>query len=254
MFERVSFSRGYRNIPTALTLSLQTQPHSAIPLQIYSAKILFRARFQGLRWFVYNYRIISWMLFSTIFYILTISSMAITWGLVSYFIFPAKPLAQKTLKTESEEAEQSNGHVSKADSSRKIKAEKEEDDSSLDAALADMSDTPTQFPTLSKQMPLRFPVQPQRSDTGRSPIKREPETTGHEPLAAATAEDAADDEEDDDDGLLVASVDNDRRAVDSGIGTSMESENMVTGGLMKRRSSRSLRGKDSTDLVEIESN
>ena len=87
-------------------------------------------------------------------------------------------------------------------------------------------------------------MQPQRSDTGRSPIKREPETTGHEPLAAATAEDAADDEEDDDDGLLVASVDNDRRAVDSGIGTSMESENVVTGGLMKRRSSRSLRGKD----------
>ena len=172
--------------------------------------------------------------------------MAITWGLVSYFIFPAKPLAQKTLKTESEEADQSNGHVSKADSSRKIKAEKEEDDSSLDAAIADMSDTPAQFPTLSKQMPLRFPVQPQRSDTGRSPIKREPETTGHEPLAAATAEDAADDEEDDDDddGLLVASVDNDRRAVDSGIGTSMESENVVTGGLMKRRSSRSLRGKD----------
>jgi len=68
MFERVSFSRGYRNIPTALTLSLQTQPHSSIPLQIYSAKILFQARFQGLRWFVYNYRIISWMLFSTIFY------------------------------------------------------------------------------------------------------------------------------------------------------------------------------------------
>lgn len=247
MFERVSFSRGYRNIPTALTLSLQTQPHSAIPLQIYSAKILFRARFQGLRWFVYNYRIISWMLFSTIFYILTISSMAITWGLVSYFIFPAKPTQQQTIKNESEGAEQSNGHV-KADSSRKIKAE-EQDDSSLDAAIADMSDTPTQFPTLSKQMPLRFPVQPQRNDKGRSPVKREPETTtiretGLEPLAAATAEDAADDE-DDDDGLLVATVEDDRRAIDSGIGTSMESEHVAGGGLTKRRSSsRSLRGKD----------
>ena len=172
--------------------------------------------------------------------------MAITWGLVSYFIFPAKPTQQQTIKNESEGAEQSNGHV-KADSSRKIKAE-EQDDSSLDAAIADMSDTPTQFPTLSKQMPLRFPVQPQRSDKGRSPVKREPETTtiretGLEPLAAATAEDAADDE-DDDDGLLVATVEDDRRAIDSGIGTSMESENVAAGELTKRRSSRSLRGKD----------
>jgi seipin len=240
MFERVSFARGYRNIPTALTLSLQTQAHSAIPLQIYSAKILFQARFQGLRWFVYNYRMLSWILFSTIFYTLTISSMAITWGLVSYFIFPAKPTDQITIKLDSE-AEQSNGHV-KAEGSKKVKAE--EDDSSLDAAIADFSDTPTQFPTLSRQMPLRFPVQQQRSGSGRSPVKREPEATMQEttvePLAAATAEDAADDE--DEDGVPPSRRD-DRRAIDSGIGTSMESE-IVASGVTRRRSSRSLRGKD----------
>lgn len=237
MFERVSFARGYRNIPAALTLEIQAQAHSAIPLQVYSAKILFQARFQGLRWFVYNYRVTSWMLFSAIFYTLTISSMAITWGLVSYLIFPAKPTDQKKIKGESE-AGLSNGHV-KAEASKKIKAE--EDDSSLDVAIADMSDTPTQFPTLSRQMPLRFPVQQLRSDSGRSPVKREPETTiqetAIEPLAAATAEDAADDEDDD------GPPRDDRRPFDSGIGTSMESEN-VASGITRRRSNRSLRGKD----------
>jgi seipin len=234
MFERVSFSRGWRNIPAALALEIQTQTHSSIPLQIYSAKVLFQARFQGLRWFVYNYRILSWMLFSALFYSLTISSMAITWGLVSYLIFPKKPADQKRIKSESE-AELSNGHV-KAEPKRKLKDE--DDESSLDAAIADMSDTPTTFPTLSRQMPLRFPVQRQPSDSGRSPIKRETETTileTHiEALAAATAEDAADDEDD-----YVPPRD-DRRAFDSGIGTSMESEN-VASGLARRRSARSLR-------------
>jgi seipin len=235
MFERVSFSRGYRNIPTALTLSLQTQSHSPIPMQIYSATILFEARFQGLRWFVYHYRLLSWMLFSTLFYTLTISSMAITWGLVSYFIFPAKPAAQKTIRLDSE-AEKSNGHV-KAEGDKSVKAE--EDESSLDAAIADMSDTPTQFPTLARQMPLRFPVQQQRNDSGRSPVKREPETVVQEGgIEAATAEDAADDE---DDG--VPTMREERRAIDSGIGTSMESEN-VASGVTRRRSSRSLRGKE----------
>lgn len=161
--------------------------------------------------------------------------MAITWGLVSYFLFPAKPTDPKTLKLDSE-AEKSNSHV-KGEGSKKIKSE--EDESSLDAAIADMSETPTQFPTLSRQMPLRFPVQQQRNDSGRSPVKREPETVfqegGIELLATATAEDAADDEDD-------VQIE-DRRAIDSGIGTSMESEN-VAASVTRRRSSRSLREKD----------
>ena len=174
------------------------------------------------------------MFFSVIFYTLAISSMAITWGLVSHLISPKKLADHKKTKNESE-AELSNGHV-KAEPKRKLKAE--EDESSLDAAIADMSDTPTTFPTLSRQIPLRFPVQRQPSDSGRSPVKREPETTiqetNIEPLAAATAEDAADDEDD-----YVPPRD-DRRAFDSGIGTSMESENIASG-LQRRRSTRSLR-------------
>ena len=237
MLEGISFARGWRNIPTALTLEIQTQAHSAIPLQIYSADILFHARFQGLRFFVYNYRVLSWMIFSAIFYTTTLSSMAVTWALVSYLLFSKKTTEPKKIKGESE-AELSNGHV-KTESRKNIKAE-EEDDSSLDAAIADMSDTPTTFPTLSRQMPLRFPVKQQPGDGGRSPVKKEIETTlqetNIEPLAAATAEDAADDEDEDED----VPVQDDRRAFDSGIGTSMESEN-VTNGVTRRRSSRSLK-------------
>lgn len=46
MMERVQFARGSRNIPGSLRLEL----HSSEIMQVYKAKVMFRARFTGLRY------------------------------------------------------------------------------------------------------------------------------------------------------------------------------------------------------------
>lgn len=86
MFERLSFARGSgslaQNIPNAIRLELQSN-HI---LQVYSAKIEFTARFEGLRYIVYNYRVITYFAFSTAFYFVTILSMTLAWMLFSSFL------------------------------------------------------------------------------------------------------------------------------------------------------------------------
>ena len=49
-------------------------------IQVYSASITFAARFQGLRYVIYNYRILSFVTFSTAFYIVSIISMGLVWA------------------------------------------------------------------------------------------------------------------------------------------------------------------------------
>ncbi|PWY92617.1 hypothetical protein BO70DRAFT_357758 [Aspergillus heteromorphus CBS 117.55] len=46
MMERVQFARGWRNIPDSLRLEI----HSSEKMQVYTAKVMFRARFTGLRY------------------------------------------------------------------------------------------------------------------------------------------------------------------------------------------------------------
>ena len=242
MFEHMSFSRGWRNVPGAVKFEIQSDQ----TLQVYSAKVVFSARFEGLRYLLYNYRILSFLIFTSCFYTVSLASTSIAWLIISSFLSSAsgqpkrEPDERKKIKYDGGEAPVSNGH---------IKKEPQSDHSSDEAGLSisNISDSATTFPTLGRQMPLRFPVhRPSESAGGsssmsssRADIKREPEdelvleATAIEPLAATGPSEAADDEEEDE-----------ARGRDSGLGTSMESEGARDSALgLQRRRSR-LSGKD----------
>lgn len=91
MFEDLEFKRGKQNIPTHIELELRSQPAAAfvqspsnptpqLPLQVYSAKVSFQVRFHGFRYWIYNYRVLAFVIFTSLFYAVSISSLAIAWA------------------------------------------------------------------------------------------------------------------------------------------------------------------------------
>ncbi|KAL5357796.1 adipose-regulatory protein [Aspergillus floccosus] len=75
MMESVEFARGWRNVPDSLRLEV----HSSQTMQFYSAKVAFKARFTGLRWIMYNWKITSFLIFSFLFWNTFMASAGISW-------------------------------------------------------------------------------------------------------------------------------------------------------------------------------
>ena len=245
MFESLSFARGWKNIPNAAKIELQSDQ----TLQVYSARIVFQAQFQGLRYVIYNYRVLSFLVFTSCFYTVTLVSTALVWVVANRLLNSTIPdegwrKIKQEPSTGAEEAPSSNGPV-----------KKEPSDDTSDSALSvpNLSESATTSPTTSRQMPLRFPIArpgessvgtgaaswssaagPSRPRGGVSDIKHEGEEAGGT-LEATSIEplnpDVADDE-DEDEGRGRGRRDRDRG---SGIGTSMESEGVT--GLWRRRGS-----------------
>lgn len=204
MFELLSFPRGSRNIPSHARLELQ----STSLLQVYNAKLVFRAKFQGMRYLIYNYRITAFALFTTLFYGVSITSMAVAWALISSALAASKEddWRSKHIKQEGEEKQAKTDQES--DIGMKIKTEDDTD--------------PTTPGTLL-------------SDDKQKSIARD--DTNDDALAEQVGPDEVADDEDDDDGTQ--EIRGRTFHPDSGLGTSMESEH-ATSGLVRRRSSRGL--------------
>ncbi|KAH8695356.1 putative adipose-regulatory protein-domain-containing protein [Talaromyces proteolyticus] len=98
MMERVEFARGWRNIPSNLRLEI----HSREQMQVYDVQVKFKARFSGLRWFMYNWRILSCLVFTSMFWSMSMISSSVTWFLFSTFSKP-KDHNDVTIKKEDEE-------------------------------------------------------------------------------------------------------------------------------------------------------
>ena len=241
MFELMSFPRGWRNVPGVVKFELQSEQ----ALQVYSVRALFKARFEGLRYILYNYRVLSFLVFTSCFYMVSLTSTSIAWFAISSLFSPDSTQGegwqdrQSKIKQEEGEASMSNGHIKKEAGS-----DHSSDETGL--SVSNISDSATTFPTLGRQMPLRFPV-PRPSEGGggggslaasRTDIKREPEdehvleATAIEPLAGTGPSEAADDEDEEE------TRGRDREDRDSGIGTSLESEGVRDSalGLQRRRS------------------
>ncbi|TKA61632.1 hypothetical protein B0A55_10753 [Friedmanniomyces simplex] len=201
MFEGIEFPKGWRNVPASLKLEVQ----SARQMQIYSAKAVFRARFRGLRWAMYNHRFLSAVVFIGGFWTTEMVFAGLAWaGLAVVFM------------TRGQEGKAEEMH----EVARRIKAEEEEDE-----RMGRMSDTERTFPTLSGQPALRY-----ESETRVKQEDEEEEEMGvvvpeHE--VKATQADAEDEEDEDADFFL-----------DSGLGTSMESSNAGRRDSMRRRRGR----------------
>jgi seipin len=199
VFESTSFARGANAVPVALKLEVQSSGR----MQIYSARAVFRARFRGLRWVMYNHRIISGLVFIGVFWSVEMVFAGIAWAALAAYLSPMF------------KSEERGGPV-------RIKGE--EDAVSDDGTHSYLSDTERTFPTLSNQTPLRF----------RSPEVKVEKKEEDDPNAGVRLRDLppltsleADDEDEDGDYFL-----------DSGIGTSMESGNGSRPGSVRKRRGR----------------
>jgi seipin len=199
VFEGISFPRGWRNVPSSLQLEIQ----SSTRLQIYAAKALFRARFRGLRWLMYNHRIISALIFIPGFWTTEMLFAGLAWAFVSMTIAPRTPSA----KAEAIDEVASNI--------------KQEEDTGTGQPTPRLSDTERTFPSAASQQPIRYrsPSIKQEDDGSMVMVPGEPVTPAAE----------ADDEEDEEDADFF---------LDSGIGTSMES-----GSASRRENIRRRRGR-----------
>lgn len=169
-------------------------------VQVYDVRVLFTARFGGLRWLMYNHRILSFLIFTSAFWFSEIIFTLLGWLAVRAIFSPKQEVKQDLVKSEETDA-----------STVKVEGEEETDD-------PDLSDTPRTFPTYGRQAPLRY-VPKVKEEESEDFIMDE---TAIQPLAAE-----ADDEDED--------LDAYRAGKDSGVGTSF-SEGGERSGLARRRS------------------
>ncbi|KAH8665976.1 putative adipose-regulatory protein-domain-containing protein [Tricladium varicosporioides] len=203
MAESASFPRGLKNIPAFAMLELQAGQN----LQVYDVKIRFTARFGGLRWWMWNHRLISALVGVGVFWGAEVAGCGIAWVVLMGVIG-----RKSDSETEITKGEETDGTTT-------IKDEPRTDDS-------DLSDTPRTFPTYGRQPPLRFEPK----------IKHEPDSEEFaideatiQPLAAE-----ADDEDDSEGGFRGVILGADR-GNDSGLGTSF-SERGEGSGVTRRKS------------------
>ncbi|KAL3466628.1 putative adipose-regulatory protein-domain-containing protein [Aspergillus heterothallicus] len=81
MMERIEFPRGAFNIPGSLRLEL----HSHVEMQFYAAKVTFRANLTGLRWIMYQWRITSFFVLTSMFWSVSMFSFSLSWIILPCF-------------------------------------------------------------------------------------------------------------------------------------------------------------------------
>ena len=220
VFESVEFPKGWMNVPRFVRVVVEADEK----MQFYEVGVKIVARFGGLRWIIYNHRILSYLFFTSTFWTCSMLSSLLAWFVLgSYFS------GDQGRDVKKEEVEHEGGI---------IKAE-EEDDQFDPFSTEDLSDTSRSFPTIGRQMPLHFSSgrdgtrRGQREEENR--IKKEEDTimasTSIQPLGA----EADDEDEDDEFGI--------RPWRDSGIGTSIEETDRRSNVNVQRRQ-RSLLGSD----------
>ncbi|KIW23333.1 uncharacterized protein PV07_11541 [Cladophialophora immunda] len=239
MFEMLVFPRGARNVPTHARLELQ----ASSVLQVYDVKLAFRAKFQGMRYWIYNYRATAFVLFTALFYGVSVTSMALGWAVISHMLSGGGE-GQKRIKMEGREGVPATGtpikteHESSSGAATKIKTEDEAESSGPHGvggglSLSNISDTPTQFPTGRGRPPLSYSGRPGSEAEARVHVEAE-EDRLRRPMGPGEAADDEDEGDFDEEEIRGRRVEG-----DSGIGTSMESEHAGLG-VVRRRSSRGL--------------
>ncbi|ETI26017.1 hypothetical protein G647_02794 [Cladophialophora carrionii CBS 160.54] len=291
MFEMLVFDRRRshggstgRRMGNVIPTHAKVEVQSRETLRVYSARLVFRAQFQGLRYVVYNYRGVSFVVFSALFYTVAVTSMLLGWGLMAHFWSKLKISTQpdtkrsllagegKKIKREAEDEEPEQRRIKAEDDSgggvTKIKTEDEDPDSSPHGGLSmsNLSDTPAQYPTRRGRPPLTYSGR-LSSGSGSGTRTHAAEVVGgrggggggggggddaeeeeeeehlRRPMGvdeAADDEDEGDHDQDQGDGRQ-EDQEIRGRAFDSGIGTSMESEQAGSAGratVVRRRSSR----------------
>ena len=194
MFEGVEFAKGRVNVPQSLKLIVEADEK----MQFYEVGIRIIARFGGLRWILYHHRILSFLFFTTTFWIGSMLSMLCVWFILSSY---------STSATVSNEPEPDT-----KDSA--IKRERTGSDAFDPTSVEDLSDTSRIFPTMGRQLPLHF--------HGRRDVKKE-EDEDEKDVDVLQSTDIQ---------PLVAEADDEGEGLtewrDSGIGTGLDEERLAS--------------------------
>lgn len=148
MAEGVVFEKGHKNAPKKVYIDIQCRHQQA--LQVYKMRLLLRAKFSGLRWLMYNHRILSFMVFTTAF-----------WAAEVFFALVAWILLQSTFNDS--ENQTSVVEHNQQGSSSKVKTEPFDDDI-LDTDDSDVYDGPQRYPTYDIRSPVRHKPQIKKED------------------------------------------------------------------------------------------
>ena len=205
MAESASFPKGWKNAPAYIMLELQ--PKQGQEVQVYNVRVHFKARFGGLRWLMYNHRVISFVVFTSSFWMSELLFTGLGWILLRRLFTP-------------EESKKVRGEIKGEDTDASTAIKMEEEDSGEEP---DLSDTPRTFPTYGRQAPLRYTPKVKDEDSEEYVL----DDTAIQPLVAEA------DDEDDLEGVGFGSARGGR--TDSGLGTSF-SEGGERSGLARRRS------------------
>ncbi|KAL9129542.1 MAG: hypothetical protein Q9217_002029 [Psora testacea] len=208
MFEGVVFTKGAGEIPQAARVSIEADEK----MQFYKARLRIIAKLGGLRWVLYNHRILSFLVFTTAFWASSVLSMGIVWLFLSIYLDAESKGKGKLAKKEESDTDGSA-----------IKSEPTPDPETFDpTSLEDLSDTARTFPTFSHQKPLHYTPR-EAEQVPIVKIEEHMEDAPVQSLAAAAVE------ADDEDNFEEASS----AWRDSGIGTSLEDERRA--GVHRRR-------------------
>jgi len=189
MAEHLAFGRG---LPVPSNLLIEVQAGQA--LQVYEVVVTLTAQLKGLRYFMYQYRITAFVIFTGLFWLVGMLAFSIL------FVLPGSVVPKGgKLKIKGDES----GLESEDDAVKKKPVVKKE---------GELSDTERTFPSSSKQPALKYEGRIKQEET---------EDTNILPVGAGAEADDEDDEEED------------WRARDSGIGTSY-SDNRSREGTRKR--------------------
>ncbi|POS88127.1 hypothetical protein EPUL_000508, partial [Erysiphe pulchra] len=144
--EGVTFTRGWKNIPSLALLEIQ----AGQDIQIYDAAIIFKAKFSGLRWLMYNHRVTSFILFTGLFWISTLVFAIIAWATLGIYFMPEN---ESTKNTSDEILDDLSVRVEEmiTDDDPEIKT----DDMMTDDEPY-LSDTSYMVPNYGRQLPLRY--------------------------------------------------------------------------------------------------
>ena len=162
---------------------------------------------------MYNYRILSFAFFTTLFWSVEMTFLLLTWAFFA-FIFSSSSTAPEPTRPKREPE----------DSSHAFKTEPDSDGATPES----LSDTSRTFPTFSRQPPLRHSAPRVKEEEG------EP-SRGLEDIPPRTPGDA-DDEDEDADFVVDDTAGMGVVPSDSGLGTSLESSLEKRGAAVRRRS------------------
>jgi hypothetical protein len=208
MGELVSFPKGWKNIPAWALLEVE----AGNGIQIYDVHIKFAARFSGVRWCMYNHRVLSFVF-----------GVGVFWSAECVFTLLAFVAIQTYFAPKSLTQGESKGAIdaqakSEIEEDGEVKEEETDDE-------PDLSDTPRTFPTYGRQAPLRYESRVKDEESEEEVL----DETSIQPLGVE-----ADDEESGED----VDMGEEGLGLDSGIGTSFSEGGARAGDGVARRRSR----------------